>query len=208
MAEAKARAARQARALSAAPDSGAGGGKVTVVQGSVIDGDVPSVADVQAATEGIVLDDKVDFKGQWFRLAGKIPAITQLKFAHAAARGIADDDMEGLSAMYMFIRACLHRSSGGPKPGEEGHDPATWDPGDFKRFEDLADETCADPDELLDFVTSCMEKIDARPTRPPSGSSSPASTTSGRSRDGSSSRRVPPGAEDLVPIDELVARRR
>jgi len=164
-----------------------------------------SVAEVQGEAEGVVVDDKVEFKGQWFRLADEIPAIVSLKFGHAAARGIDSADEEGLSALYMFIRACVYRGSGGPKPGEPGHDPETYDAGDFKRFEDLADESCASPDDLLDFVSDCMEKLNARPTAPASGSSSRGRRTSPKSKESSSSRRVPDGVDDLVSIDDLVA---
>jgi len=203
--ERKATAARRAgtspRALPAAP--------ARIARGAVVQpgGEAPSAAEVQAAAEGVVLDDQVEFKGESFRLAEEVPALTQLKFAHAAARGIDSSDPEGMSAMYMFIRACIYRGSGGPKPGEDGHDPAAWQPGDFQRFEDHADATCAGPDELLDFVAACMEKINARPTRPRSGSPRSGSRMSPRSRAGSSSRRVPEGAEDLVSVDELVAAR-
>lgn len=163
------------------------------------------VAGVQAEVEGVVVRTTVDWQGASFRLADQIPAMVQLKFANAAARGIGADDVEGLSALYMMIRACVYRGSGGPKPGEDGHDPKTWDAGDFTKFEDVADESCADNDELLEFVTEALGIINSRPTVPRSGSSSPARRTSQRSRGGSSSR-APRGADELTDVTELIAR--
>jgi len=81
---------------------------------------------------------------------------------------------------------------------------ASYDPGDWPAFHLAALDHAADAEDLFDVVRQVMTAVTARPTRRRSGSQQPAPNGSPRSKERSSSRRAPPGAEDLVTIDELV----
>ncbi len=143
--------------------------------------DEVSGEDVQAEIEGIKLEETVEFMGQQFRLPEKIGIMPLLIFANAAKRGLSSDDMEGAAALYAMIRDCIN-------------------PEDWSRFEQLAIDTRAGGDDLFPVVERVMEIIAARPTQRPSGSSSPASKRSKKSRANSRSKLAD---EDLTPVGDI-----
>ncbi len=119
--------------------------------------EVVTTQDVQALSEGVVLDDSnsIEFLGERFRLAESIALMPLLKFAHSAKSGLGADDMEGLAAMYLLIRSCLDRSQAqarDPQTGEFQFDAdgsPVWDaPSAWDEFEAHAIDTNADGEDL------------------------------------------------------------
>jgi hypothetical protein len=146
-------------------------------------------AQIQAMSEGVKSGDTVEVLGDRYFIGSKVGLMPLMKFAHTAKRGVDADDMEGMAAMYELLQDCIAT-----------HD---WD-----RFERDMTAKKADGQDLFSVIGEVIEILSARPTRRPSGSSSTSSTTTGSSTDSSSAvagRRVPPGAEDLVPVDQLAA---
>lgn len=183
------------------------------------------IADLQASTEGVALTGELEFMGETFRLSERVGLMPMLKFAHTAAKGVEADDMEGMAAMYAIIRAVVWK--GEPPCGEceacaaavkaapDGALPDAvldcpyFEAGDWARFETAAINNDAGGNELLEFVGDAMQQIAARPTSARSGSSSPARRASRKSKRTSQAgsvpgRIVPPGAEDMVPVADLL----
>ena len=142
------------------------------------------IKDIQSAGEGIVTDNKIEFMGEVFSVPDKISFMPMLLFAKAAKSGVDSADMDGLAAMYDMIHGCLEAEDG-------------------ERFDQVALDNRASDQDLLDTVSQVMEIVSARPTEPPSGYSSPARNSSKKSK-GRSSSRVPPGAENLTTVENLV----
>jgi hypothetical protein len=174
----------------------------------------PSTQDVQALTEGAVVDDAdfIEFLGKKFRLAESIGLMPLLKFAHSAKTGLTSDDMEGLSAMYLLIRSCLDRSQvqatnpdGTPMVDESGQ-PVWSGPSQWDLFEAHAIDTNADGEDLSGLINRAVQVVSARPRKRRGGSSASSPQTSPSSRESSSSpgtRRVPPGFEDMTRVADL-----
>lgn len=139
--------------------------------------------EIQAISEGVVQGDTVECMGRRYRVADRIGLMPLMKFAHSAAQGLDGDDMEGLNAIYLMLKDCIHED-------------------DWKRFGDEMIETKAEADDLMPVITRTIEVINARPTRQRSASSSGPPTTTPTST-GGSSLRVPDGVEDLVPVGQL-----
>jgi hypothetical protein len=140
--------------------------------------------DVQAAVEGVPVNDRVTFLGEEYRVAEKVGLMPLMRFAHAARKGTNTDDMEGLAAIYDMLHDCIH--------------PDDWD-----RFCTDATDKKAEGDDLIPVVSQTIEILTARPTRRPSDSSAGPSTTSVSSTGSSSSQPIPDG---LMSVDELLRR--
>jgi hypothetical protein len=146
---------------------------------------------LQARAEGVeVVDDlRIDVLGQPFKLREKIGLMPLMAFAQTAKSGKDTADMDALSSLYRLLRSCIH-------------------PDDWARFEDHAEETAADADDLLKVVGDAITAVTARPTRRPAVSSAGPPTTS-------PSLNAPPPSSpsddgemgQLVSIDELLSRR-
>lgn len=144
---------------------------------------------VQAEVEGVeIVGDgrKVALKGAEFRMSDKIGLMPLLRFAHASAKGVDSNDMQGLAAMYEVIRDCI--------------DDAEWD-----RFQQHAIDTKAESEELLQVVSDVIEVLSARPTGSPSGSSNGRRPISQNSK-GSSPKTDTPLPEGLTSVDSLLGR--
>lgn len=131
--------------------------------------------------------DTVTLAGREFRLADTIGLAPMIRFAMAARKGVDSNDVEGLAALGDMIEQCIH-------------------PDEVDAFWLHATANRCDGDALLEVVTDAMTTITGRPTSRPSVSSDGPQTTSGSSKDGSSS--VVPFEEraralGMVPIDEL-----
>lgn len=140
---------------------------------------------VQAAVEGVPDRSRmVELKGAWFRIADKVGLMPLIRFAHAAGEDLSTADMEGLAALYDMLRDSIHEGTpctcgAGDEPGGEHLDGCTFDAGDWKKFERHATRTKAEADDLLPVIQQVIEKVSARPTQPPGGSSSGRPPTSG-----------------------------
>jgi hypothetical protein len=146
------------------------------------------VARLQAAAEGVVDAETVEFFGEQFRVAERVGLMPMMQFAHAARSGLDSDDMEGLAACYAMIRDCIH-------------------PTDWPRFERKAIDERAEGDDIFGLVQRAMEIITARPTRRPSASPDgpqPTSPSSSAVIESSPAPRVPAGAADLVSVADLL----
>lgn len=173
-----------------------------------------TVGDVQAATEGVQLDDSnsVELNGRRFKLAQSIGLMPLLKFAHAAKSGLTSDDMEGMSAMYTLLRCCIDRSQvqavdgeGKPVFDDDGN-PVWAGPSQWMLFEEHTIDTAADGEALSKVINQAIEAISSRPTSRPGGSSPSSGATSASSKGSSSSQgtpRVPPGFEGLTVVADL-----
>lgn len=153
--------------------------------------DESTVHDLQARSEGVeVVDDlAIDFLGERMRLRDRIGLMPLMAFAMASEAGGDTGDMKALSALYRLLRSCIHAD-------------------DWPRFEDHAEQTAADADDLLKVVGQAIEQVTARPTRRPAVSSAGPQTTSPNSNAPLSSSPSPQGEmADLVSIDELISRR-
>jgi hypothetical protein len=149
---------------------------------------------------GEVIDQRgtIEFLGKRFRVADKIGLMPLLKFsAHA---DMSTTDPRALGAMYAMLRDCIHGGSPGcgtcPACQDDDEERCkSYDPGDWKKFEEHAIEVKAEADELLDVIARTIEVISGRPTEPRSGSSpgrrgiSAGSTARSSSRRGRGSRR-------------------
>jgi hypothetical protein len=181
---------------------------------SVSPPDPTTSQEVQAASEGAVVDDgnSIEFLGGRFRLAESIGLMPLLKFAHAAKTGLTSDDMEGLSAMYLLIRSCLDRSQaqatgpdGSPQFNEDGT-PVWAGPSEWDRFELHAIEQNADGEDLSEFINQAVQVVSARPRKRRGGSSASSPQTSQSSKASSSSPvtpRVPAGFEGLTDVSTI-----
>lgn len=166
---------------------------------------------VQAAVEGVeVVDDprKVEFLGQYFLMAEKIGLMPLLKFAHASSRGLDSGDMEGLAAMYAMIYDCIDQTV----PTERRIDPTDGVEKDmpvgsseYQRFERHALEQKADADDLMKLVQTVIERLSARPSRPPGDSPAGRLPTSQNSKAISSGPEYPglQGVEGMTSVADL-----
>lgn len=144
--------------------------------------------EMQAASEGVVLAETVECMGERYRIGDVVGLMPLMRFAHSAKQGVDSDDLEGLVAIYDMLRDCIHE-------------------GDWDRFERDMTRKKAEADDMMPVVTETIEILAARPTRRRSGSSAGPQPTTAMSTAVSSSPppRVPPGAEDLVPVDQLAS---
>jgi hypothetical protein len=176
-----------------------------------------TIQQVQAAAEGVVLDDRptVELLGQRFGIADHIGVMPLMRFAAIAASGVEHDDLEGLAAMYALIRDCIDQTRP-QKPVLDEHgeqlirdgQPVTEDDGEseWDRFERHAIDAKAEADDLWPIVGEVIRTVSARPTRRPGVSSAGPRPTSVSSKATSSSPpagRVPPGYEQMVPVASL-----
>jgi hypothetical protein len=139
---------------------------------------------VQAASEGVVLADRVPCLGGEYRIRERIGMMPWLMFAHAAKGGLDGNDMDGLAAIYALLKSCIH-------------------PDDWPRFEaDMIDKQAED-DDLIPVITHTMQIVAARPTKRRSDSPDGPSTTTPPSTAVSSPPTGPPGADQLVPVAHL-----
>lgn len=146
---------------------------------------------LQARAEGVdVIDDaKVELKGKYFRLRENVGIMPLMAFAQAADTGAETGDLKTLATLYRLLRSCIHRD-------------------DWARFEDHAEDTDADADDLLKVVGQAIETATARPTQRPAVSSAGPPTTSPSSNAPPPSLASPDGEMgQLVSIDELLNRR-
>lgn len=174
---------------------------------------VPTSHEVQAAAEGVVLDDdpdRVEFLGEKFRLAESIGLMPMLAFANASKTGLDSDDMSGLAAMYALIRDVIDQRRPpkiDPGTGEQSIDvngDPEWDgPSDWMRFEQHAIEQQADGEELMEFVSSAMAVVSARPRKRRERSSASSPQILERSKDTSSSPGTRPEVDGLVRVADL-----
>ena len=161
---------------------------------------------VQAAAEGVVEGDWVEFLGQKFRLADKIGLMPMLAFANASKKGLDTDDMEGLAAMYSLIRSVIYRpplyDEHGQRQVDESGKPQR-DESEWERFSQLADDESAEGEDLMDFVSDAMAVVAARPRTPREISSDGSRPTSEKLRGVSSLPATIPGADGLTPVADL-----
>jgi hypothetical protein len=163
------------------------------LQGQVAEVQLPPAAGIEVAEGKVVTSDRtVEFAGERFRIADKVGALPLLKFSMYADMSI--NDPRAMAAMYAMLRDCIHPGTPGcgECPACEADDEmscASWDPGDWERFERHAMDTRADAEELLDVITKTMELISGRPTEPPPGSSPGRRATRAGSTARSSGRR-------------------
>jgi hypothetical protein len=144
--------------------------------------------ELQALSENAKTGDTLEMLGVTYRLGDKIGLMPLLRYAHIAKKGAQANDMDGLDAIYTLLQDCIHED-------------------DWERFEQDMIAKKAGEQELMDVVSTAIEIMSARPTQRPGDSSSGSSRTTASSTASSSAapRRVPPGAEDLVPVDRLAA---
>jgi hypothetical protein len=159
------------------------------------------VAVVQALTEGVDPDERVEFMGAYFRVAEKVGLMPIMKFAAAADSDIDESDMAALSAIYAMLKDCIY--PGTPPCGEcedcleqrrlirdaQGGNAKLadvdlgelgiavtacphYDAGDWGRFERHATKMKAGVDDLLPVARNVMEIVTSRPTQPRTASSS------------------------------------
>jgi hypothetical protein len=179
-----------------------------------VPGDNMTTQDVQAASEGVVLDDlnSIEFLGKRFRLAESVGLMPLLKFAFTAKQGVGVDDLEGLAAMYTLIRGCIDRSQVQQTDGEgkavfdEAGAPVWAGPSQWDLFEQHATDTNASGDDLSDLITRAIQVISARPPKSRGDSSPSSRPTSANTKDSSSlpgTRPAPPGFTGLTPVGDL-----
>jgi hypothetical protein len=153
-----------------------------------------AAAEAQAAVEGVALADKVELKGQWFRISEAVGLMPLMKFAAAADSDLDTSDMDGLAALYNMLRDCIYPgepcSCGAGDDSTTHKKSCTFEPGDWKAFERHATAVKADADDLLPVVGAVIQKLTARPTRPGGSSSAGSPPTSARSTGSYSKRRA------------------
>jgi hypothetical protein len=161
-------------------------------------------AQLQSAAEGgATPDDTFDFLGATFRIADRVPEMAIMKFSAAAAAGLSSQSVEGRASMYHMLRSVIWKGEpcncdADPAKGEWHTGKCTWTQGDWDRFELHCIETYADGNQMVELVGRVLEMIHARPTKRPSASRSTDGETS------PSSRAAPPGADQLVPVADLI----
>lgn len=98
------------------------------------------------------MSEQVEFFGEQFAIADRIGLMPLMRFAKVAQAGVDSADLAGLAAMYDLLEQCLAET-------------------EWQRFQVCADKNRADGEQLMGVVAEVMEKISARPTSRPSGSS-------------------------------------
>jgi hypothetical protein len=171
-----------------------------------------STQDVQAAAEGVVIEDdgRIEFLGERFRLADGVALMPLLAFANASKAGLDSDDMEGMAALYALIRDVVDQTrvqqtgeDGEPLFEADGETPKWAGPSDWQRFEQHAITTRADGDDLMEFVGRAMSVMSARPRKRREASSATSPRTSENSRAGSSSPATDPRMAGLTRVADL-----
>ena len=104
----------------------------------------------------------VTFGGEDFRTADKIGLMPLMRFAKVAKQGVDAEDLDGLAALYDLLEQCIHDD-------------------EWTRFQETADRTRADGEELMAVIGKVFEALAARPTSLPSDSSAGQPTTQPRS---------------------------
>jgi hypothetical protein len=178
---------------------------------SAVPDDRPTVTtqEVQAASEGVVSDDRIEFLGAYFRLADNIGMMPLLAFANAQKEGLDSEDMDGMAAMYSLIRDTIDQTreqakDADGKPAFDSVGEPIWaGPSDWQRFEKHAIAEKADGEELMDFIGKAMGKISARPRKPRGTSSESSRRTSEKSKESSSSPAIPAQALGLTAVKDL-----
>lgn len=166
---------------------------------------IQTVADVQAAVQGVPGGNTIEWMGETYRVADKVGHAAYLRFGWHASHGADLEDMEGMGVAWDMIRdvfiirhpcgkcdACQNREA---CPSENL--------GDWPRFEADAYRKKADTPEIMEAITLAMEIITGRPTRRPSDSSGGPSPTSTNSTGSSSSPASQIGRVIEVPVNEL-----
>jgi hypothetical protein len=168
--------------------------------------------DVQAAAEGVVLEDdgKLEFLGERFRLADGVALMPLLAFANASREGLDSDDMEGMAALYALIRDVVDQTreqktgpEGEPLFEADGETPQWAGPSEWMRFERHAIHKRADGDDLMEFVGRAMAVMSARPRKRREISSGGSPQTSEKSRADSSWQDTDPRFQGLMPVADL-----
>ena len=85
-----------------------------------------------------------------------------MRFAKVAKAGVDAEDLDGLAALYDLLEQCIHDD-------------------EWTRFQETADRTRADGEELMAVIGKVFEALAARPTSLPSDSSAGQPTTPQRS---------------------------
>lgn len=168
--------------------------------------------DVQGAVEGAVeLDDdnSIEFLGRRFRLAERIGLMPMLAFAAASKKGLDSSDMEGLAAMYALIRDCLDETRvqavddrGAPVFEPDGT-PRYDGPSEWMKFEQHCLAEKAEAEDLMEFISSAMSVVSARPPKRRETSSGGSPRTLQKSKGTSSLRATLPPADGLQDVREL-----
>ncbi len=109
-----------------------------------------------------------EFFGEQFVPPERLNYRRVTKMARAAVAGGDTSEVNGMAAMDAVVDACLRKD-------------------DIDRFDEVCDEHCPDPEELMEFVARVVAEVAERPTRRRSGSSSGQTSTEGASPAGSSS---------------------
>jgi hypothetical protein len=167
--------------------------------------------------EGVTLTGSVQLRGKTYRLGsmGGSNAVAGMQFAKAQLLNLDTSDPKGGAALWDMLRSCFLVSP--PCGGCEACDRDDYDSckqldeGDWPVFQQRALALCVPLDDIFDVLTGALEQIAARPTPPPSGSSSPDATTSPRSRASSSApvRQLPAAFQaaqesgDLIDVAQL-----
>lgn len=168
--------------------------------------------DVQGSIEGAVEmddDNSIEFLGKRFRLAQRIGLMPMLAFAAASKKGLDSSDMEGLAAMFALIRDCLDQTrvqavdADGAPVFEPDGSVRYAGPSDWMRFEQHCYEEQASAEELMEFISSAMSVVSARPQKRRETSSGGSPQTLPKSKAASSLRDTWPGAQDLTDVREL-----
>jgi hypothetical protein len=179
--------------------------------------EVPQTSQLQAQSEGAaveVQDDRIEFMGEWFRLAEEIGMMPLLAFSHAAQQGADSEDMSSLAAMYALIRDTIDQSrpvvqdeNGQPTFEADGVTPKWAGPSEWMRFERHAIDVKAGGEDLMELISRAMKVISSRPPKRRGDSSTTSPPSSGSTRDGSPSPahggRTVPGIEDLRPVADF-----
>lgn len=161
---------------------------------------------VQAAAEGVVEIDYVEFMGEKFQLAERVSIMPLMAYAIAADAGGDTDDMKGLAAMYRLIRSVIHRPPLIDEHGNRVRDSdgkPLRDESEWSRFEQLADDEMAEGEDLMGVVKQAMEIMSARPSRRREVSSASSPQTSPTSKPDSSLPAIHPQADGLTPVASL-----
>lgn len=168
--------------------------------------------DVQGSIEGAVEpddDNTLEFLGKRFRLADRIGLMPMLAFAAASKKGLDSADMEGLAAMYALIRDCLDQTrvqatdEHGEAVFEKDGTPRYVGVSEFQRFEEHCYEQQASAEELMEFISSAMSVVAARPPKRRETSSGGSPRTLVKSKGVSSLRDTWPREEELTDIRDL-----
>lgn len=116
------------------------------------------LAAVQAVMEGAGVDvtspPTVEFLGKRFRISDKVGLFPLMMFADAAEEGMDTDDPRALAAIWRMLRDCIH--------------PEDWQA--FVRHG--TDQKCNDTEVMFGVCEQTVRLLTARPSPPPSVSSS------------------------------------